>query len=102
MIVGTAAAKPWRRRPPVLAGPLSRLLHDFLLRWTGYLPWHRRSFLRYAADRYVLARTGRGEYAFIHLLVRDHLAECSPDHLAAKVDRRIAERAANLGRTRVR
>ncbi|MFI5691604.1 NACHT domain-containing protein [Kribbella sp. NPDC051586] len=94
VLVGTVAAKPWRRRPPVLAGPLSRLLHDSLLRWTGYLPWHRGAFLRYAADRYVLARTGRGEYAFIHLLVRDHLAECAPDELAAKVDRRIAERAA--------
>ena len=37
---------------------------------------------------------GRGEYSFIHLLVRDHLAECAPNDLAAKVDRRIAERAA--------
>lgn len=93
VIVGAVAAKAWRRRPPVFAGPLSRLLHDVLLRWTGYLPWRRRPFLRYAADRYVLARTGRGEYAFIHLLVRDHLADCSPDDLAAKVERRIAERA---------
>jgi len=40
----------------------------------------------------VLARTGRGEYSFIHLLVRDHLAECAPNHLATKVDRRITER----------
>jgi len=102
VIVGTAAAKPWRRRPPVFAGPLSRLLHDFLLRWTGYLPWNRRAFLRYAADRYVLARTGPGEYAFIHLLVRDHLAECSPDQLAAKVDHRIAERATTASPRRVR
>ncbi|TCC57130.1 NACHT domain-containing protein [Kribbella pittospori] len=93
VITGAVAAKAWRRRPPLFAGPLSRLLHDFLLRWTGYLPWRRRAFLRYAADRYVLARTGRGEYSFIHLLVRDHLAECSPNHLAEKVDRRIAQRA---------
>ncbi|WP_433164121.1 NACHT domain-containing protein [Kribbella sp. CA-247076] len=92
VLVGIVAAKAWRRRPPVFAGPLSRLLHDFLLRWTGYLPWRRRAFLRYAADRYVLARTGRGEYSFIHLLVRDHLAECSPNHLATKVDQRIADR----------
>ncbi|WP_242001998.1 NACHT domain-containing protein [Kribbella steppae] len=92
VLVGVVAAKAWRRRPPVFAGPLSRLLHDFLLRWTGYLPWRRRAFLRYAADRYVLARTGRGEYSFIHLLVRDHLAECAPNHLATKVDRRITER----------
>lgn len=94
IVVGTVAAKAWRRRPPVLAGPLSRLLHDSLLRWTGYLPWHRRAFLQYAADRHVLARTGRAQYSFIHLLVRDHLAECSPDELAAKVDHRITERAA--------
>lgn len=94
VITGAVAAKAWRRRPPLFAGPLSRLLHDFLLRWTGYLPWRRRAFLRYAADRYVLARTGRGEYSFIHLLVRDHLAECSPDHLAEKVERRIVQRAA--------
>ncbi|MET9270161.1 NACHT domain-containing protein [Kribbella sp. NPDC003557] len=93
IVVGTVAAKAWRRRPPVLAGPMSRLLHDSLLRWTGYLPWHRRAFLQYAADRHVLARTGHAQYSFIHLLVRDHLAECVPDELAAKVDRRIAERA---------
>ncbi|WP_427896594.1 NACHT domain-containing protein [Kribbella sp. GL6] len=92
VVVGAVAAKAWRRRPPVLAGPLSRWLHGLLLRWTGYLSWRRRAFLQYAADRYVLARTGRSQYAFIHLLVRDHLAECTPDELAAKVDRRIAER----------
>jgi hypothetical protein len=33
------------------------------------------------------------QYSFIHRLVRDHLAECPSDDLAAKVDRRIAERA---------
>jgi len=94
ILTGAVAAKAWRRRPPFFAGPLSRLLHGLLLRWTGYLPWRRRAFLRYAADRYVLSRTGPGEYAFIHLLVRDHLAECDPDALAAKVDHRITERQA--------
>lgn len=92
VLAGGFAAKAWRRRPPFFAGGISRLLHGFLLRWSGYLPWRLRSFLRYAADRYVLARTGRGEYAFIHLLVRDHLADCDPDALAAKVDERIAAR----------
>jgi hypothetical protein len=92
IVIAVVAAKAWRRRPPVLAGPLSRWLHDLLLRWTGYLSWNRRAFLQYAADRYVLARTGHSEYAFIHLLIRDHLAECTPDVLAAKVERRIAER----------
>ncbi|WP_238334724.1 NACHT domain-containing protein [Kribbella amoyensis] len=92
VIAGVVAAKAWRRRPPLFAGPTSRLLHGLLLRWTGYLPWRRRAFLRYAADRFVLSRTGRGEYAFIHLLVRDHLAECDPDALAAKVDHRITTR----------
>ncbi|WP_328335111.1 NACHT domain-containing protein [Kribbella sp. NBC_00382] len=99
---GTVASKAWRRRAPFFAGPLSRGLHGLLLRWSGYLPWRRAAFLRYAAERYVLTKTGRGEYAFIHLLVRDHLAECDPDALAAKVDQRIAARAdrSNLTRTR--
>jgi hypothetical protein len=102
IIAGTVAAKAWRRRAPFFAGGLSRGLHGFLLRWSGYLPWRRGAFLRYAAERYVLTKTGRGEYAFIHLLVRDHLAECDPDALAAKVDQRIAARAghSNLARTR--
>jgi hypothetical protein len=94
VLAGGVAAKAWRRRAPLFAGGLSRGLHGFLLRWSGYLPWHRSAFLHYAADRYVLSRTGRGEYAFIHLLVRDHLADCDPDALAAKVDERIAARAA--------
>jgi hypothetical protein len=102
VVVGAVVAKPWRRRPPVLAGPLARLLHHTLLEWTGYLPIHRGAFLRYAADRYVLARTGRGQYSFIHLLVREHLAECSPDELAAKVEKRIAERAASGHRSGAR
>jgi hypothetical protein len=93
VVAGVVAAKAWRRRPPLFAGPTSRLMHGLLLRWTGYLPWRRRAFLQYAADRYVLTRTGRGEYAFIHLLVRDHLAECEPDLLAAKVDQRTASRS---------
>ncbi|MEU4390890.1 NACHT domain-containing protein [Kribbella sp. NPDC023855] len=102
IVAGTVAAKAWRRRAPVFAGPLSRGLHGFLLRWSGYLPWRRGAFLRYAAERYVLAKTGRGEYAFIHLLVRDHLAECDPDTLAAKVDERIAARTSpsSLARSR--
>jgi hypothetical protein len=100
IIAGTVASKAWRRRPPFFAGALSRGLHGFLLRWSGYLPWRRGAFLRYAAERYVLSRTGRGEYAFIHLLVRDHLAECDPDALAAKVDQRIAVRGTRLVRSR--
>jgi hypothetical protein len=97
VLVGGIAAKAWRRRAPLFAGGPSRILHGLLLRWSGYLPWRRGPFLRYAADRYVLARSGRSEYAFIHLLVRDHLADCDPDALAAKVDRRIAERARRRG-----
>jgi hypothetical protein len=102
IIAGTVAATAWRRRAPFFAGALSRGLHGFLLRWSGYLPWRRSAFLRYAAERYVLAKTGRGEYAFIHLLVRDHLAECDPDALAAKVDQRIAARGARTGLARSR
>ncbi|TDD48744.1 NACHT domain-containing protein [Kribbella antibiotica] len=74
------------------AGPLYRVLLDTMLCWSGELPWRRRAFLMYAADRFVLARTAPGEYSFIHLLVRDHLAESEPDELAAKVERRTASR----------
>jgi len=102
IIAGTVAAKAWRRRAPFFVGGLSRGLHGFLLRWSGYLPWRRGAFLRYAAERFVLARTGRGEYTFIHLLVRDHLAECDPDALAAKVDQRIAARGSRTGLARSR
>ncbi|NEA33234.1 NACHT domain-containing protein [Streptomyces sp. SID13031] len=102
IIAGTVASKAWRRRAPFLAGGLSRGLHGFLLRWSGYLPWRRGAFLRYAAERYVVSKTGRGEYAFIHLLVRDHLAECDPDALAAKVDQRIAARTNRNNLTRSR
>ncbi|MFC9687051.1 NACHT domain-containing protein [Kribbella sp. NPDC056951] len=70
------------------SGWLYRLLFDTMLCWNGDLPWRRRPFLQFAADRYVLARTAPGEYSFIHLLIRDHLAECNPDDLAAKVIRR--------------
>ncbi|NOL41915.1 NACHT domain-containing protein [Kribbella sandramycini] len=76
------------RRTSLRAGPVYRVLYDVLLCWTGYLPWRRGAFLRYAADRFVLARTAPGEYAFIHLLVRDYLAESDPEDLAAKITRR--------------
>ncbi|HEY2670998.1 MAG TPA: hypothetical protein VGJ07_11565 [Rugosimonospora sp.] len=52
-------------------------------------PW-RRSFLRLAVDRSLLVEVD-GEYLFIHLLVRDHLAACEPAALARQVERRRAE-----------
>lgn len=52
-------------------------------------PWSR-SFLRFAADRSLLTRTD-GQYRFLHLLVRDHLAECDPAQLAEAVVRRRTE-----------
>ncbi len=79
------------RRAPLRLLPY-RLLGDAQLRWEGYLPWRRRPFYEYAADRFVLALTGPREYSFIHLLVRDHLATCDPEELAAKVERRTARR----------
>jgi hypothetical protein len=99
LLLGVMAGQGWDSRGHRVAETVSRLLHGWLLRWTGYLPWRRVAFLQYAADRHVLARTGQGrrfegdQYAFVHLLVRDHLAECDPDALAAKVDQRIAARA---------
>ncbi|MEV4622251.1 hypothetical protein AB0J74_26505 [Asanoa sp. NPDC049573] len=71
---------------------------DVISRWVARVgmavdgepsPW-RRSFLRFAADRGLLTYTD-GEYRFIHLLVRDHLAAVDPLTLAAQVDRRKAE-----------
>ncbi|BBH71653.1 hypothetical protein ACTI_83380 [Actinoplanes sp. OR16] len=53
------------------------------------VPWRRR-FLAFAADRSILTHT-EGEYRFIHLLIRDHLADCDPLRLAAMVDKRRAE-----------
>ena len=100
LLLGTMAAQGWELFGHRAAETVSRLLHGLPLRWAGYLPWRRRAFLQYTADRHVLARAGEGsrlygeQYAFIHLLVRDHLADCDPDELAAKVDRRIAARAA--------
>ena len=103
LLLGVMVGQGWDSRGHKLAETVSRRLHGLLLRWTGYLPWGRRAFFRYAADRHVLAPTGRGrrfegeQYAFIHLLVRDHLADCDPDELAEKVDRRIAALTARYG-----
>lgn len=54
-----------------------------------HTPW-RRSFLRFAADRSLLALVD-GEFQFVHLLVRDHLAACDPPALADVVLRRRIE-----------
>jgi hypothetical protein len=66
-----------------LVGPLCRIA----IVSTGELvPW-RGAFLRFAVDRSLLTASD-GEYRFIHLLVRDHLAECDPARLAEAVTRR--------------
>jgi hypothetical protein len=70
----------------VLVGPTARLVTHVA---GGLVPWHR-SFLKFAADRSILTRA-EGEYRFIHLLIRDHLAACEPERLAVAVDRRRAE-----------
>ena len=52
-------------------------------------PW-RRNFWRFAVDRSILART-EGEFGFIHILVRDHLAGRDADALAQLLRQRSAE-----------
>ncbi|WP_238334723.1 NACHT domain-containing protein [Kribbella amoyensis] len=100
LLLGATASQGWQVVGYRLTETVSRILHGAPLRWTGYLPWRRRAFLRFAADRHLLAPTGQldrlaGEqYAFIHLLVRDHLADCDPDELAARVNTRLEEREA--------
>ena len=74
--------------------PLAASLSIVALRVAMYIagepnPW-RRSFLKFAADRSLLTHT-EGEYRFIHLLIRDHLAACDPPLLARAVHQRRAE-----------
>lgn len=57
------------------------------------VPW-RPTFLKYATDRGLLASVD-GEYRFVHLLIRDHLATCNPRQLSSAVLQRRAEIAAN-------
>jgi hypothetical protein len=75
----------------VLIGPVYHLA----IALTGDLvPW-RADFLRFAADRSLLAGSD-GDYRFVHLLVRDHLARCDPARLAEAVLRRRGELAAAI------
>jgi hypothetical protein len=53
------------------------------------VPW-RRGFLQFAADRSLLTYVD-GQYRFLHLLIRDHLATCDAQRLAEAVTRRRAE-----------
>lgn len=64
---------------------LSVVTDTLCFRAAGYFPLRRRRFLRHAADRSLLSKSG-SEYRFVHLLVRDHLAECNPDALGAKAE----------------
>ncbi|MFC4072482.1 NACHT domain-containing protein [Actinoplanes subglobosus] len=79
----------------LMAGVMASLLGENLRVMTAVaiagelVPWRRR-FLRFAVDRSLLMRTD-GEYRFIHLLIRDHLATCDPARLAKAVERRRAE-----------
>ncbi|MFI1992943.1 NACHT domain-containing protein [Actinoplanes sp. NPDC020271] len=52
-------------------------------------PWNT-GFLAYAADRSLLIRADFG-YRFVHLLIRDHLAEIDPERLAEEVRLRRLE-----------
>lgn len=78
-------------------GPGASLLGLLVFRFTGYLPPRRRDFLAHAADRSLLSRSD-GEWRFVHLLVRDHLAECDPALLGARAEQRARELAGNRSR----
>jgi hypothetical protein len=53
------------------------------LRLTRFVPWRRKELLRFATACSLLTRA-QGEYRFVHLLVRDHLAACDRDVLAER------------------
>ncbi|MEV0054636.1 NACHT domain-containing protein [Saccharopolyspora shandongensis] len=78
-------------------GPGASLLGLLVFRFTGYLPPRRRDFLSHAADRSLLSRSD-GEWRFVHLLVRDHLAECDPALLGTRAEQRARELAGNRSR----
>ncbi|MEV0702137.1 NACHT domain-containing protein [Saccharopolyspora sp. NPDC050389] len=78
-------------------GPGASLLGLLAFRFTGYLPPRRRDFLAHAADRSLLSRSD-GEWRFVHLLVRDHLAECDPALLGARAEKRARKLARNRSR----
>ncbi|MEV5544043.1 hypothetical protein AB0L13_45320 [Saccharopolyspora shandongensis] len=76
--------------PNDLDPDLSVVTDTLCLRAAGYFPLRRGRFLRHAADRSLLSKSG-SEYRFVHLLVRDHLAECDPDALGAKAEVRARQ-----------
>jgi len=52
----------------------SRREHDIVLWAGGAAPWRFIRFLHFATERRVLQQVG-GRYRFIHVSLRDHLAE---------------------------
>ncbi|GAA2369453.1 NACHT domain-containing protein [Dactylosporangium salmoneum] len=76
--------------------PFTEILHVRASRLAMYMarePYpYRRSVLRLAVDRSLLEIID-GQYRFIHLLIRDHLATCQPALLAEAVRKRQAESA---------
>ncbi|SDW15253.1 NACHT domain-containing protein [Saccharopolyspora shandongensis] len=91
LVIGGCGLLAWK------GGPGASLLGLLVFRFTGYLPPGRRDFLSHAADRSLLSRSD-GEWRFVHLLVRDHLAECDPALLGARAEQRARELAGNRSR----
>ncbi|MEY7973068.1 NACHT domain-containing protein [Saccharomonospora xinjiangensis] len=85
MVVGNFLATAFELKP-MLATPIG----VSCLRLTGHLPRRKREFLAYATDRGLLKRSHDG-WRFVHLLVRDHLADCDPDQLGQRAERRVAK-----------
>ncbi|WP_433830328.1 NACHT domain-containing protein [Actinoplanes sp. CA-015351] len=87
-IAGFVAGLVMALVPSVLVGGVFvRSAAGLVLHVAGDLvPWRRR-FLAFAVDRSILVEAD-GEYRFVHLLIRDHLAACDPDRLAVAVEKR--------------
>ena len=91
-LLGWAYGTVFALLPAVLLSPLTHLpALDLVLRLTGEppSPWGRQ-FRRFAVDRGLLIEA-EGEFRFIHVLVRNYLANCDLAALTQAISRRRLE-----------